>query len=883
MREPNLWIGNIGHLLLLIAFASALLAMIGYLLAQKNTLDEYERNSWKLFSRRAFGVHSAAIMGAVVLLFAIVYNQMYEYFYAYDHSSNNLPVQYMIACFWEGQEGSFLIWIFWNVVIALLLLPQLKSWENGVMWQFSLLQLLLTSMVIGVVFADTFKIGSSPFVLTREVLDLPVYNPAFRETYNPNFIPTDGNGLSPLLQNYWMVIHPPTIFLGFALSFVPFAFGMAGLQSNRIKEWIKPAMPWLLVAVAVLGLGIMMGAYWAYETLNFGGYWNWDPVENAVYVPWLTMVASMHTMLTARNSSSSLKTSLILLSVTFFLVLYSTFLTRSGILGEASVHSFTDLGLSGQLVLLMTVFVVVPVWIMIKHWKNIPADTKEITTYTPEFWTFTSAMLLGLAAFIVLFFTSRPVWGQAPPANPMELYGISQGFIAIVVAIASTWGQYIWWRRGSQSKKFYQALNLPLLLSLVLAAIFILFLEPNEDWQRELQNAGNDWKKMGVVYLKYAVSMLAIFASWFSIIANVFLIIDVFRKKPALSGGAVAHIGFAVMLLGIVYSAGYSKIISDNNSGLIFSKDAPEEFNKKNVLLWLEEPTDMREYQLTYKGMYIEAEGYPGYINQRYVRSLVDKPERLVVVKDIYYNGKLYFKKGDTIHTRPENIYYRVEYRHKQTGKIFNLFPRVQMNGLRQGEMVASPDIYKILTKDLYTHVSSIYPDPTKGREYSDTEQIRVRLKDTFLINDFVAILENIEPIREIDAQKLTSDELAVKAVIRILGKNGQIHTAEPILVVNQATSQIANVADVVPEIGARIVFRNIDTQKGEMIFVADVGEKDYIIMKTMEKPYINLLWAGSLIIVVGLMISLKRRLSHNAQNSCNTKTEKPIEIAYSE
>ncbi len=873
MREPNLWIGNLGHLLVLISFASAILATIGYVLAQNKNYDESKQKSWTSFARRAFWIHSIAIIGVVITLFAIVYNQMYEYFYAYDHSSNNLPVQYMIACFWEGQEGSFLIWIFWNVLIALLLLPQLKSWESSVMWQFSFLQVLLTSMILGVVFADSFKIGSSPFVLTREVLDLPVYNPAFRQTYNPNFIPADGGGLSPLLQNYWMVIHPPTIFLGFAITFVPFAFALAGLQRNQLKEWIKPALPWTLISIAILGLGIMMGAYWAYETLNFGGYWNWDPVENAVYVPWLTLVAALHTMLTAKNSSSSLKTSIILLTVTFFLVLYSTFLTRSGVLGDASVHSFTDLGLSGQLIFLMAVFVALPAWIMAKNWKKIPADTKEITTYTPEFWTFTSAILLSLAAFIVIFFTSRPVWGQAPPANPMDLYGISQGFLAIIITIASVWGQYYWWRRNTKEKKFYQTLTFPLLVSMIVSAIFVILLEPNETWQKELQNFSQNWKKAGIVYVKYTLSFLIIFASWYSIIANSILIVDIFRKRPSLSGGAVAHIGFAVMILGIMYSAGYSKIISDNNSGLVFSKDAPEEFNKKNVLLWLEEPTEMRNYQLTYKGMYVEAEHYPGYINQKYVRSLADNPEKLVVVQDIFYNGKLYFKKGDTIRTRPENIYYRVEYRHKESGKVFNLFPRVQMNGIRQGEMVASPDIYKMLSKDLYTHVSSIYPDPSKGREYTETEEIRVRVKDTFLLNDFVAILENVEPIREIHAQKLSQDELAVKAIIKILGKNGQIHTAEPILVVNQVTSQMANVSDVLPEIGARITFRNIDTQKGEMIFSADVGEKDYIIMKAIEQPQINLLWGGSLIVVLGLIIALTNKLKIRKKTPQNTET----------
>ncbi|MFN3316520.1 MAG: cytochrome c biogenesis protein CcsA, partial [Raineya sp.] len=255
MREPNIWIGNIGHLLVLIAFASAILSAIGYFISQqKNRLDqEKEQQSWLRFGRINFWVHSFAITGVVAVLFAIVYNQYYEYFYAYDHSSNDLQVQYMIACFWEGQEGSFLIWIFWNVLTGLILIWKAKSWENSVMSIFALLQIILTSMLLGVVFFDSFKVGSSPFVLTKDVLDLPVYNPAFRETYNPNFIPKDGSGLSPLLQNYWMVIHPPTIFLGFALSFVPFAFAMAGLATGRVKSWLKPAMPWTIVSAIILG------------------------------------------------------------------------------------------------------------------------------------------------------------------------------------------------------------------------------------------------------------------------------------------------------------------------------------------------------------------------------------------------------------------------------------------------------------------------------------------------------------------------------------------------------------------------------------------------------------------------------------------------------
>jgi cytochrome c-type biogenesis protein CcmF len=145
-------------------------------------------------------------------------------------------------------------------------------------------------MIVGVsVFG--LKAGSNPFMLLRNsgVLDnAPVFydmNGAMRQDYLS--LIKDGNDLNPLLQNYWMVIHPPVLFLGFASTVIPFAFAIGGLWTKRFTEWTKAALPWALFSAAVLGLGIMMGAAWAYESLNFGGYWAWDPVENASLVPWL--------------------------------------------------------------------------------------------------------------------------------------------------------------------------------------------------------------------------------------------------------------------------------------------------------------------------------------------------------------------------------------------------------------------------------------------------------------------------------------------------------------------------------------------------------------------------------------------------------------------
>jgi cytochrome c-type biogenesis protein CcmF len=266
-------------------------------------------------------------------------------------------------------------------------------------------QAFLASMILGVVIPGLeIKIGSSPFILLRDAMaEAPIFK------MQPEFVPQDGNGLNPLLQNYWMVIHPPTLFLGFATTLVPFSYCMAGLWIKQYRDWVRPALPWALFSAAVLGLGILMGGYWAYETLNFGGYWNWDPVENAVYVPWLILVASIHTMITYKNSETALKTSIILVTATFILILYSTFLTRSGVLGESSVHSFTDLGLSGQLLIYLFFFLGIAILLMIIRWRKIPSSAKEIEFYSREFWIFTGILVLSLMGLQVIAETSKPV------------------------------------------------------------------------------------------------------------------------------------------------------------------------------------------------------------------------------------------------------------------------------------------------------------------------------------------------------------------------------------------------------------------------------------------------------------------------------------------
>ena len=267
--------------------------------------------------------------------------------------------------------GLLLLWLFWNALIGLVLQRVAKDWESPVMVVIAFSQIALGSMLLGFHWGD-LKIGSSPFDLLREqrpdFLNIPILGQIGVGNYLEVF--KDGNGLNALLQNYWMVIHPPTLFLGFATAIVPFAYSIAALWRNNDRGWISHALIWGLVCVGILGLGIIMGGFWAYEALSFGGYWAWDPVENASLMPWLIMASAAHMLIITKATGRHLFTSHLLTQLAFWLVLYATFLTRSGILGEASVHSFTDLGLSGQLLLFLLAFLALGLIVVLQGEKR---------------------------------------------------------------------------------------------------------------------------------------------------------------------------------------------------------------------------------------------------------------------------------------------------------------------------------------------------------------------------------------------------------------------------------------------------------------------------------------------------------------------------------
>lgn len=795
--------GKLGQFFVVLSFGTALLSTISYYFA---TNKDRPDDSWKKIARVAFSLNFLAVIGIGASLFYIIYNHLFEYHYAWAHSSKSLPVYYIISSFWEGQEGSFWLWTFWQSVLGLVLVFRAKIWESPVMTVVMLSQTFLASMLLGVEILG-LRVGSSPFILLREAMQAPIFS-------RPDYLSLidDGNGLNPLLQNYWMVIHPPTLFMGFAAMIVPFAFGIAGLWEKKYTEWVKAALPWALFAVMVLGAGIIMGSFWAYEALNFGGFWAWDPVENASLIPWLTLIAAVHVMLAFKNSGQAYFTSLFLVLISFILVLYASFLTRSGILGESSVHSFTDLGMFWQLFAYIAGFIVLALAMIIARWKALPFSKKEEETYSREFWLFVGSVMLTLACLQVLATTSIPVFNKifgteiAPPTQVVQHYNKWQLPFALVIAFISGFSQFLKYKK-TEPKKFYQQL----IKSLIIAAVFTAF-------------AG---------YLTGIYSnpmfMLLTLTSLFSIVANADILYEAIKGKWKLAGSALAHIGFGFLLIGAMVAAATSKVVSVNSSGIGFGDEFAKSNNpRENIILYLNEPVKMDPYTVTYL--------------------------------------------GDS--TSGPNTYYRVNYQviDEKSGKVkesFDLYPNAQQNA-KMRQIIASPDTRHYALKDIYTHVSSV---PLKEEEkheahegHSDEEDFgkpkvyQIALGDTIQIRDAVIVVKSVNRDAKVQNIPLKKGDVAVSLGLEIKDER-KTYSAEPVFLIKGGNTY--DFGKTVDDLGLKLRFTNILPQQNKLeltVYQKPKAEKKWIVMKAIMFPYINLFWGGAILMTIGFLLSIFRR-----------------------
>ncbi len=352
----------------------------------------------------------------------------------------------------------------------------------------------------------------------------------------------------------------------------------------------------------------------------------------------------------------------------------------------------------------------------------------------------------------------------------------------------------------------------------------------------------------------YILPNLFTLAGLFGVLANFSTIFTLLRRGVRLSGGAVAHLGIALMLLGILASSGYSSIISRNVSGLLYSREFTEDLNRDNVLLWRNETTPMHGYQLTYTGQYLEVPGVPGYVDKQFLFR-TDDDYKALARAPIAVDGKTYYKTGDTVNILPENTYYRINYKDQKSNEQFTLYPRAQVNE-EMGGLLASPAVKKFWGHDIYSHISSVL-DPRKEKPWSEVKEHVLAVGDTISLTDYFAVFRAIEPAHETAGLNLKKGDLALQADMIVSGEQRQYH-AHPVFVVRNRL--VGRVPDEVEDLGVRLSLNAIDPVAGKFTFGVSTTQKDYVILKAMEKPFINLLWSGTLLMALGFGLSVRQR-----------------------
>lgn len=798
--------GLLGQFFILVSFVSALLSMFGFYKTATAPSDLGDRQYEKL-GRISFYTHVFSIVGVFVCLFHIIFNHYFEYFYAWRHSSLNLPFKYILASFWEGSEGSFLLWILWQGLLALVVVHGKNPLNSRVMVIVSFVQAMIVTSVIGYYFTESFHIGSNPFRLLRdEMSDAPVF-------LQPDYLSkvTDGNGLNPLLQNYWMTIHPPVLFLGFATTLFPFAYGLAALWKNDYKLFVKPALRWSLATGAFLGLGIMLGGAWAYESLTFGGYWAWDPVENASLVPWLIIIAGIHTILIYKSTGRSLRISLIFVSLTYLFIWYSTFLTRTGVLGETSVHAFTDSGkaLYYHLLIILGILLFMSVWPLVKRWRSMPRIAGEESTSSREFWMLVGSVVLLLSSLLIIFYTSVPIWATAwkllsdneiTIEDPVAFYNKQQVWFAVIIAILSAAIQYLKYKKTSLRK-----VNLMLLAQAGIAALLTILIVVEQS-------------------VKGAALIAFTFSAVFAIVANVYYLIFIQKFKLSKAGGAITHLAFGLMLLAILFSSYKKEILSLNNTGQVsdFGFETYQENlkeSRENVLLFRNTEYPMGPYMVTYLG-----------------DSVVDNDPPIN-----YF--KLRFEKRNPDTNDSEETFY--------------LYPNVFVNEKGSEGLGSNPDAKNYLSRDIFTYITSV-SDPNQKKEEVNFRSYVMRLKDTVYLSNGYLVYDDLRS----NASNNADASAPVEAVARLTAYDirGKLGELNPVYKIEENRITAAN--DTLNSFGVITHIAKIDpvTESVEFKIFQRGQQDDFVVIKVTVFPYIGLLWLSIALMFVGFIISLIHR-----------------------
>jgi len=792
----------IGNTLLVFALLASVFSMVMYYLTYKGF-----SNTTKL-ARIGYHASTISIVGASAFLLSAILNHHYEYQYVYNYSNSDLSLGMLMSTFYAGQEGSFMLWLLLTAISGVALLEYTSKrgdLEERVMMIFTLALSFLLVMVAPGMKSPFTMIWANPTYINlsnihQSFLSLPflkdflftdqstntsllLMNEKLAHLLASNGISVNdfiafGKGLNPLLNNFWMQIHPPMLFIGFAMSTVPFSFAFAALIKNDYQDWVKSSLPWLLGGMMVLGLAIMLGGYWAYIILGWGGYWGWDPVENSSLVPWIVGVAGIHTMIIQQRTKSKdnpgrfIKTNLLLSILTYLLVLYSTFLTRSGVLGDASVHSFVSPGMMVYVLLILFIgtFTILGLGAIIYRWKYLEKTfTAEENLLSRELAIFTGSVGLMGAAAIILAGTSAPIFGSAVE---ISFYNEMTLPIAILMALLNGISIFLNWKKTSE-KKLVESLKLPLIVTIVLT--------------------------LGVAFIgevKNIMAIIFLFSALFTLVANGIVVVKIFRGNKSYTGGYIAHIGFAIFMLGVLASGWYTQ--------------------EKQIELIKGETKSLFGYEFTFKD-------YTPIENGKKFAFNID------VLKD---NTK----------TRVNPIMYI---------SSFN------------NSLMRDPDIINLITKDLY--ISPVSYEEGKSTQTNGEEVLLSKGEAHNFNGSKITFTKFNFPKDAMDAMQSGKD-FYIGALINV-EKNGKSYNTEVKMESTSGTRLFGE--SIIDDADLRIDLKNLNASGKISVVLSPLSDSDTNVKSVKKaslrvdvsiKPFMNFIWLGTILIVIGFFVSMIRR-----------------------
>jgi cytochrome c-type biogenesis protein CcmF len=809
-NEHIIW-GEIGKLSILLSFFLVLFSSLVFCFSRILKSEE-DKKRFMQAGRISYLLHLFALVVSSSVLAYLIFNHYFEYAYVWKYSSVLMPLKYTIACFWAGQEGGFLLWGLFQSVLGVIVLFTAKKMCSSLMTLIALAQALLLSTLLGL-HIGFLKIGASPFVLLRNLPE-NIGNIFFHNTHYLSLI-KDGMGLNPLLENYWMVIHPPVLFLGYAAALIPFVYALASLWEGEYNHWIQSGIRWVLFSILTLSTGIILGGAWAYQSLTFGGFWAWDPVENASFVPLLFLIGSLHLMLIVNKKGDHHFFAYFFLIISYVLVWYASFLTRSGILGQTSVHAFGNDGLFTHLVIINLLFLFGGISFLAYRYRAFSSFAALKTSFSRHFMMLIGSLVLSLSAFQISFTTSIPVWNRllglhiAPPINRVSFYNQWQTLFAFIVLMLIALSQFKFIKSGEEklSRQVGYTLLIMVFLCLICTALFSLWSSNNQ------------------------ISLLFLFfAALFTVIS---LVIPLFQLKINLKsvGSIISHVGFAVFVIGIIVAFSNPRVLTKQARGL---HDNHAIRSDQNILLKRGLPVRLDDYYVVYSN-------------------------RTARQNETFYQVD-FFK---------DSLF-------KQ--KVFSLSPSLKQNE-KMGAVFnpdthhfLNKDVYSYISHAEVT--GNIKKDESKSKvidlnEFNLFAKKVISFKQTEKIGDYVITLDEVKA----DIKDAAYTNVDLTARFSVTSQTGVIQHA--VCKFLKRSDNYYNEDAIIGAWNLGLRFE-MTSSKPDAIELGVYNRKpDIILFKAIIFPWISLLWSGALLIFIGISISLLiRLLTTQKRNSLPSKAE---------